>query len=63
MLRSQFGVISNAAKSAAFLKPLQTRLYASGALSKGDIQTRIFDVLKSFDKVKADNVGKVFRRF
>ncbi|TIA82831.1 hypothetical protein E3P77_01048 [Wallemia ichthyophaga] len=56
MFRSQFGLIGKAAKSASLFKTQQSRLYASGALSKNDIQSRIFDVLKSFDKVKGENL-------
>lgn len=56
MLKSQFSLISRAAKQTQAFK-LPSRFYASQGLSKNDIQQRIFDVLKSFDKVKADNVS------
>ncbi|EIM21955.1 hypothetical protein E3Q22_01445 [Wallemia mellicola] len=55
MLKSQFSLISRAAKQTQAFK-LPSRFYASQGLSKNDIQQRIFDVLKSFDKVKADNL-------
>lgn len=61
MIRSQFSTILNAAKQSSYLKQSlrlsqPSRFYASAGLSRDDIQSRIFDVLKSFDKVKAENV-------
>lgn len=70
-LRSSFSTISRVARSAGAsrqatyaarpasfrLQPSLVRGYAASAgLSKEAIETRVLDVLKSFEKVKADKV-------
>lgn len=51
--------VAASARSAAFARPAFVyRSYSAAAgLSQSDIQTRVLDVLKSFEKVDAAKVG------
>ncbi|KAI7819744.1 acyl carrier protein-like protein, partial [Kickxella alabastrina] len=58
--RTSVAVPRQTAISAKFVMPSMTRWYsAGGALSRDDIQSRIFQVLQDFDKVNQEKMSAV----
>lgn len=61
-------VLFNAAAKAATMRPAMSvsriaspvacRFYSSGGLSQSDIEVRVLDILRGFDKVDANKVKK-----
>lgn len=58
-------LLNAASKATAFrtmtpasrMAPAAYRFYSAGGLSQGDIETRVLDILRGFDKVDASKVN------
>ncbi|CAO3635956.1 unnamed protein product [Mucor hiemalis] len=58
-------LLNAASKAAAFrtmtpasrMAPAAYRFYSAGGLSQGDIETRVLDILRGFDKVNANKIA------
>jgi NADH dehydrogenase (ubiquinone) 1 alpha/beta subcomplex 1 len=45
---------------ASRMAPAAFRLYSSAGLSQSDIETRVLDILRGFDKVDANKVMNIY---